>query len=487
VPQCRLARNSSCWHYSDPVPIWCGAEGSKVVRRLAGLISLPVICSQALGLISGCDWPWSSPAGGGAPGPNPVSSPGPRRIHFLADNATSIGIQLDKEAAAQFTRQTGIEVDVIPGAQSTSDRLAQSQLYLTAESPDVDVYMIDVIWPGILANDLLDLRPYIPKSQIDSYFPAIVQNDTVKGKLVGLPYFNDAGLLYYRTDLFAKYGISGPPQTWDDLEAEANEIQAGERAAGNKGFWGFVWQGDAYEGLTCDALEWQASQGGGLIVDADGKFTVNNPAAAQALARASRWVNSISPPEVLGYQEAQSMQVWKAGNAAFMRNWSTAWAPSNAPDTQTGKASPVAGKFDVAPLPKGAGPGGLHAATLGGWQLAVSRYSQHPTEAAQFVAFLAGRDHEKLRAIKGSYLPSIKDLYNDPDVLAVTPYFKRLYDVFTNAVARPSTVTADAYNEVSTAYFTAVHAMLTGEQSPRSALPNLQTQLQGILEAHSVR
>jgi trehalose/maltose transport system substrate-binding protein len=447
-----------------------------------------VISGLALGLLSACDWPWSSSANSRVPTPNPASSPGPHRIRFLSDNSTSIGLQLDRDAAAQFTRSTGIEVEVITGAVSTGDRLAQSQLYLMAESPDVDVYQIDVIWPGILASDLLDLSQYIPKAQIDSYFPAVVRNDTVEGRLVGLPYFIDAGLLYYRTDLFAKYGISGPPQTWDDLEAEASEIQSGERAADNADFWGFVWQGDAYEGLTCNALEWQASQGGGVIIDGDGKVTVDNPATTQALVRAHRWVNSISPPEVLGYQEAQSLQPWKLGNAAFMRNWSTAWAPSNAPDTVTGQASKVAGKFDVAPLPQGNNtPGGSHAATLGGWQLAVSRYSQHPAEAAQFVAFLAGKDHEKVRALNGSYLPSIKDLYNDPDVLAAYPYFKRLYNVFTGAVARPSTVTAGAYNDVSTAYFTAVHAMLTGELAPSNALPNLQTQLQAILETHSVR
>src|SRR5207302_9007029 len=135
-------------------------------------------------------------------------------------------------------------------------------------------------------------------------------------------------------------------------------------------------------------------------------------------AHARRWIDTISPPAVLGYQEAQSLQVWRAGNALFMRNWSTAWAGSNAPDAQTGKAPPIVGKFDVAPLPRGISPNARHVATLGGWQLAVSRYSRHPAEAAQFVAFLAGRDNQKARAIRGSYLPTIKDLYNDPDVLA---------------------------------------------------------------------
>ena len=47
--------------------------------------------------------------------------------------------------------------------------------------------------------------------------------------------------------------------------------------------WGFVFQGKAYEGLTCNALEWVDSFGGGTIVDADGKITIDNPKAAEAL------------------------------------------------------------------------------------------------------------------------------------------------------------------------------------------------------------
>src|SRR5207237_7257403 len=140
----------------------CRGRRVAVVARRAWLVSLLVM--GAFALLSACDWPWSSQ--GGSSAPTPVSSPGPRRIRFLADTSTSIGLQLEREAATHFSRQTGIEVDIIAGAASTSGRLAQSELYLMAQSPDVDVYEIDVIWPGILANDLLDLSQYISKSQI---------------------------------------------------------------------------------------------------------------------------------------------------------------------------------------------------------------------------------------------------------------------------------------------------------------------------------
>jgi trehalose/maltose transport system substrate-binding protein len=47
----------------------------------------------------------------------------------------------------------------------------------------------------------------------------------------------------------------------------ARRIQSGERAKGKKDFWGYVWQGADGEALTCDALEWQAGEGGGRIIE----------------------------------------------------------------------------------------------------------------------------------------------------------------------------------------------------------------------------
>ncbi|MCB0154745.1 MAG: extracellular solute-binding protein, partial [Anaerolineae bacterium] len=141
----------------------------------------------------------------------------------------------------QFEEETGHNVEVVASPESATDNLAQQLQFLGAGSSDVDVYQIDVIWPGVLAEHAVDLNEYIPKSDLDTYFSAIVENNTVDGKLVGLPWFTDAGLLYYRSDLLEKYGYSGPPATWDELEEMALTIQEGERAEGKDDFWGFVW------------------------------------------------------------------------------------------------------------------------------------------------------------------------------------------------------------------------------------------------------
>ena len=175
-----------------------------------------------------------------------------------------------------------------------------------------------------------------------------------------------------------KYGYDAPPATWDELQEMATVIQEGERAE-NPDFWGYVWQGNAYEGLTCDALEWIASNNGGSVVSPDGVITINNPNAAAIVDQAASWVSTISPTGVTGYGEEDARADWQSGNAAFMRNWPYAYSLGNADD------SVVAGLFDVSPLPAGEGS---PAATLGGWQLAVSKYSAHPEEAAELAFFL---------------------------------------------------------------------------------------------------
>ncbi len=371
------------------------------------------------------------------------------------------GVNMFMEACPNVT------VELVARPDSATETLGQYLQFFEAGSGEIDVYQFDVIWPGILGSHLVDLNEYLDAETIASHFPAIVENNTVDGRLVGLPWFTDAGLLYYRSDLLEKYGFAAP-ETWTELEEAALAIQEGERAEGNADFWGFVWQGNAYEGLTCDALEWQASSGGGVIITPEGVIDVNNAEAIAAFEMAAGWVGTISPPGVLGYMEEDARGVWQAGNAAFMRNWPYAWSLGQSED------SPIAGLFDVKPLP-GAEPG-MSAATLGGWQLGVSRYSDNPEASVAVAAYLAGYEEQKRRAIVGSYNPTIMPLYEDADVLEATPFFGSLYDVFINATARPSTVSGEEYNDVSELYYTTVSSILNGEVSAASAVEELELQ-----------
>jgi trehalose/maltose transport system substrate-binding protein len=393
----------------------------------------------------------------------------------VAAGAVGQELELTLAAAQRFMElNPGVTVNVLDTPDLADDRLGLYLQFFQAQSPEVDVYQIDVIWPGDLAVHFADLFEFGAREVADQHFPAIIENNTVGGHLIGIPWFTDAGLLYYRTDLLEQYGFDGPPATWSELTEMAQVIQDGERAAGNADFWGFVWQGNAYEGLTCDALEWIASNDGGSIISPDGVITVNNPNAVEIIDLAASWVGTISPSGVTGFAEEDARLMFQAGNAAFMRNWPYAYALGMAPDTA------ISGLFDVSPLPAGDVDGGHPAATLGGWQLGVSRYSQNPELAAQVALFLASYDEQKIRAVEGSLNPTIMALYEDPEVLEAAPFFGSLFDVFVNAVARPSTATAPNYAQVSSAFYTAVHSVLTGQEDAETALAILELDLEAL-------
>src|SRR5258707_1464860 len=139
----------------------------------------------------------------------------------------------------------------------------------------------------MLSEYSVDLKPY-SANEVSLQLPPITAGFTVDNKLVAMAYRADIGLLYYRTDLLRQYGYREPPRTWDELEIMAARIQAGERAKGKKQFWGFVWQGAADEVLNCDALEWQAAEGGGRGIEEDQTISADNTQAIPAWRKGGR-------------------------------------------------------------------------------------------------------------------------------------------------------------------------------------------------------
>ena len=395
-------------------------------------------------------------------------------IRFAGDSDVGEGGRWTRAAAEEWAQKTGNKIEYISRPNDASATLQLFQQYWAAKSGDVDVFMIDVIWQGIANAHAVDLKKYFTADDIKAFFPRIIENNTVGGKLVSIPWFTDAGLLYYRTDLLQKYGYSAPPKTWEELAEMAKKIQDGERKEGKADFQGFVFQGKASESVTCNAIEWIYSYNGGTIVDPDKKVTINNPNAIKALQTARSWVGTIAPVGVTTYGEEEARNIWQAGNAAFMRNWPYAYALGQDPK------SVISGKFDITVLPKG-GDDGKNAACLGGWQLMVSAYSKVPDAAADLVKYLVSSDEQKKHSIALSQLPTLPALYTDPDVLAKNPFFKNALPVLENAVARPSTVTGVDYNQLSTSFFQNVNQVLNGTKSAQQAVSAVEGVAKRIL------
>jgi trehalose/maltose transport system substrate-binding protein len=152
-----------------------------------------------------------------------------------------------------------------------------------------------------------------------------------------------------------------------------------------------------------------------------------------------------------------------------MRHW-----PSASLDSQAA-GSPIRNKFDTALLPGGkAGRVG----TFGGWGLAVSRFSAHPREALDLVRYLSRRDVQMTRSRVLSQPPTLPELYNLPEVLEPNPRFGLLSQAFqTGMVSRPSNVTGKKYQDVTDAYISAVHSVLTGKKNAPEATAALEDEL----------
>ncbi|HEV2565331.1 MAG TPA: ABC transporter substrate-binding protein [Microvirga sp.] len=376
-------------------------------------------------------------------------------------------LALLQEQLKDFEQKSGNTVKIVSMPPSSTDQFSQYRLWLSAQNPDIDVYRTDVVWAPQLADHFIDLSPYV-KDVVGTFFESTIKSQTVGGKLIALPWYATIPGLYYRKDLLEKHG-KPVPKTWEEMAATAKEVMDKERAAGNQNMWGFVFQGAPYEGLTCDGLEWIKSYGGGQIVEPDGTVSVNNPKAVRALELAKSWVGTISPPGSLSYKEEDSRGIWQLGNAVFMRNWPYAYALGNRPD------SAIKDKFEVAPLP--AGEGGQSAATLGGFNLAVSKYSRNKDAAVALVKYLTSAEGQKYRVLRNSNSPTVRSLYDDPEVKEKQPFALRWRDALETAVVRPSSVTKAKYNEVSSLFWTAVAGTLSGRGSAQENLDTLEAKL----------
>ncbi|WP_342360579.1 ABC transporter substrate-binding protein [Terrarubrum flagellatum] len=392
----------------------------------------------------------------------------------ISISCSSLGVEAElcRTGAEEWAKKTGNEVSLVATPPNADERFSLYLTLLASRSSDVDVLQIDVTWPGMLVSHLVDLTPLIPENERADHLPVLIANDTVDGKLIAAPFFVDVGLLYYRKDLLERYG-KPVPKTWRELTDVATEILKAERAKGSGDLQGFVFQGKAYEGLACNALEWIASSDG-AIVDAKGRVTAEAPENIAALTMAKAWIGTIAPRGVLGYAEEETRTAFQSGKAIFMRNWPYAWALGNAKD------SPVSGRIGVTALPRGDGPRARSATTLGGQQLAVSKYSAHVRQAADLVRYLTGAEEQKRRALKGSFNPTRAALYRDPELIASNPLYQEFPAILDGAVARPSTVSGRRYNKVSYAIIQAVHDALSGAGSPEDNLAALGEELNRI-------
>ena len=347
----------------------------------------------------------------------------------------------------------------------------QHQFYainLEGKSADFDVLSMDVIWVPEFARAgwLRDLTDILPQGKRKDFFPGPMEAVTYKNTVYAIPWYIDAGVLYYRKDLLDKYKF-GAPKTWQELVKTARYITARE-----KGMYGFIWQGKQYEGLVCNVLEYLWSNGGDVLKD--GRCVINSPENVQALGFMRELITKykVTPDLVTTSIEEPTRRIFGDGKAVFLRNWPYAW------NIFENEGSFIKGKVGVSTLPSF--PGHESASTLGGWQLGINKYSRHPEAAEKLIRFLTSEDSQKRLALTIGYKPTLKSLYNDRDLISEQPFTVSLYDIFMKARPRP---VSPYYMNMTQVMQSEFSAAISGIRTPKEALDSAQKQITHILEA----
>jgi multiple sugar transport system substrate-binding protein len=430
-------------------------------------LAAAAVGAAALGL-AGCSSSTSSTTSTAPPVTSPSGAPGTATSGSIVWWASPITITKYGDTRTvlinAFEKQyPNIHVSLESAPTNTDTNRATLATEISGGSSTPDVFMGDVIWPAQFAAHQLavPLSDYLPASYWAQFAPGLVQGATYNGKVYGSPLFEDQGFMYYRKDLLAKEGMS-PPTTWQQLESEAKTLVS-------KGLvkYGFVWQGDSYEGLTCDFMEYLTDAGGTATNSSYTQATLSTPQATQAVTFMRGLITSgVSPAAVTTFQEPQAMNTFAAGDAAFMRNWDYAYASANTPAT-----SKVVGDVGVEPMPTFAGQPTPGYSNIGGWNLYINPHSKNIAADLTFIKFMASPTAQTILATEFSEIPTTTAVRNSPTVISLNPVLAIVGK--TKLVPRPAGT--PNYPALSDAIYTNINAALSGSTSPSAALSAAQS------------
>jgi len=436
-----------------------GASGAGISRRSflrmtgSGLAGLSV-----LGL-AGC--------GGGGGGQD-----GEMAFNMAPDQVGGL-----QEIVRRFNRRSGEggpQVVFQPAPTKSDQFFDQLRNRFQAGESSPEIVGGDVIWPAQFAAngyiaDLTDLF-----TDRDAFAPGPIASATYDGRVYGLPWYLDVGLLYYRRDWLEEAGFSEPPATWDELKEQAKKItRDNDRAR-----YGFVFQGDNYEGGVCNGLEFIRTHGGDATdPDDPSRVVIGSQESVDGLATyRSMIAEGISPQLVTTATELESQTPFLQGESVFIRNWPYLYALLS--DPEQSKVRPE--QVGVVPLPTT--EGGELAGTLGGWNTLVNANASDPEAAYRFAEFVASPEIQKWYAIEGKFNPTRTELLDDREIQEAVPYLETAARAFETARARP---VSPVYSDMSLQMAEQFNRALAGDVEPQQAVETMQSELENIVQQAS--
>ncbi len=346
-------------------------------------------------------------------------------------------------------------VELLELPESADDQRRLQIQRLRAESPQCDVLGMDVIWTAEYAaqNWLLDMTDAVERKR-DAFIPSTLETAKYQDKYWAFPFNTNAGFIYWRTDQAGDQ----PPESWEAMYRQAQRDD------------GFIYQGARYEGLTVNFLELLYSAGGDIVSEDGSEATADSQEVRDVLTFMRNGIDDGAVPKaVTTYMEEESRRAFEAGRATFMRNWPYAYALA--------KESDIADDFEVTTFPSYQGNPG--AGVLGGYNLAISAFSENPEGSLAFIEFATQPDQQVIQATEASLPAVVSSVYDNPKVQRAAPFATELRDAVEQAKPRP---VSPVYPQISEAVYTNVYAALQGDKSPDQAASDMNDDIQQALE-----
>jgi multiple sugar transport system substrate-binding protein len=400
-----------------------------------------------------------------------TSTAGPNDI-ILSKGPDTTGT-LEK-VLAMFNKQSqSFKVVLETASADTGQYFDEMRTQFQVGGGEIDVIGADVIWPAQLAANgwIEDLSDLFTEEMQQDYLESTIETSSYKGKIYGVPWYSDAGLLYYRKDLLDKAGLK-PPRTWDELLSQAKKVQEQE---GIK--YGFAFQGAEYEGGVCNQCEYIWNAGGDILDPSDpSKVMIGSPEATTGYESAAKNISSgVAPVAVVTSKEKESLTLFITGDAVFLRNWPYGYAVATGGPAEGSVLKPE--WVGVAHLPVvNAGDQGY--ACLGGWDFCINAFSDKKEQSWEFIKWMSRPEIQKTFAIDAGYIPGRKSLFEDKELLKAQPVMELGRSSFESTKPRPSA--NPFYSDMSLDMAQAFTGTLKGDTPPRQAISTLNDKLERI-------
>ena len=354
---------------------------------------------------------------------------GPVTLNFYSFNDPSGAVatavtNCSKQSNGKYT----ITYNKLPAA--ADDQRLQMARRLAAQDSSMDILGLDVTWEAEFseAGWILPWTGTYKQQAEAGTLKVPLQTATWKGQLVAVPYNSNTQLLWYRDDL-----VKTPPTTWDQMIADAEQL-----AKEGKPHLIEI-QGAQYEGVTVWFNTLVASAGGSILTPSSANAAPSQ-AWITALGTMKKLATSVAADPSLGVQmEDQNRLAMEAGTAAFELNY-----PFVYPSMKT--LQPELFKHFKWALYPGVTANEPARVTIGGIDLAISKYSPHPDLAFQAALCLRDKPNQLIAATEGGLPPTLESLYSDPALFPDYPFHAEILSSLQNASVRPQT---PAYQSVS--------------------------------------